>query len=316
MSGERLGVSAPGLEVQHRCLDLDEAAVVQRSTEAGDGGVADLEVAARLLVDDQVGIPLPETGVGVGEAVPLVGQRAHRLREQLHAVDLDRELAGASGHDLAVDTDPVAEIELLDVVEDLVADDRLRHEQLDLPVTVANGREHELAGVSVEHRRVRRHRPRRRSRSRARARPTRRAPRRACATGRSGRDTARRRAGGARPRDPGDASARRPDHCRPAVRRRREARCWTVHSRGSDGSPSYRGDTVWWSGRRSLAQVMSAPAPGPDSRRARAVAILRGSPPSSSRRSEARRRSPPGSTPAPRPAPPPIASTAGSTTSP
>ena len=55
----------------------------QRAPEAGDDRVADLERPAGLLVDDQVGVALAEAGVGVGQAVPLVGQRADRLGQQL-----------------------------------------------------------------------------------------------------------------------------------------------------------------------------------------------------------------------------------------
>ena len=80
---ERAGVGAAGLDVQHRRLDLDEAAVVQRAAEAGDHRVADVERPAGVGVDDEVGVALAEAGVGVGQAVPLVGQRAHRLGEQL-----------------------------------------------------------------------------------------------------------------------------------------------------------------------------------------------------------------------------------------
>ena len=111
---ERPGVGAAGLDVQHRRLDLDEAALVQRAAEAGDHRVADLEGAPRLVVDDQVGVALTEAGVGVGEPVPLVGQRPDGLGQQFDLLDLHRQLALAGGHDGAVDADPVAEVEFLD----------------------------------------------------------------------------------------------------------------------------------------------------------------------------------------------------------
>ncbi len=112
--GERAGVRPAGFDVQHRGLDLDEAALVERSPEAGDDLVADLEGPLRLAVDDQVGVSLPEAGVDVGESVPLVGQRPDRLGQQLDLLGLDRQLALAGGHHGPVHTDPVAEIELLD----------------------------------------------------------------------------------------------------------------------------------------------------------------------------------------------------------
>ena len=142
------GVGAAGLDVQHRRLDLDEAALVQRAAEAGDDLVANLEGPLCLGVDDQVGVALAEAGVDVGEAVPLVGQGPHRLGEQFDPLGLHRQLALAGGHHRAVHADPVAEVELLDGAEGVVADDRLRHEQLDVAGSVANRREDELARVA------------------------------------------------------------------------------------------------------------------------------------------------------------------------
>jgi hypothetical protein len=46
---------------------------------------------ARVLGDDEVDVALAVTGVDVGETVPLLGQRADRLREQGALGDLDRQ---------------------------------------------------------------------------------------------------------------------------------------------------------------------------------------------------------------------------------
>ncbi len=148
---ERAGVRAARLDVQHRGLDLDEPAIVQGPAEAGDHRVADLERPPRLLVDDQVGVPLTETGVGVGQAVPLVGHGPQRLGQQFDLFGLDRQLALARGHHRARDTDPVAEVELLDRVERVVADDRLGDEQLDVTGAIAQRGEDQLAGVAEQH---------------------------------------------------------------------------------------------------------------------------------------------------------------------
>ena len=85
--------------------------VVERAAEAGDDLVAHVERPPGVGVDDEVDVALAEPGVGVGQAVPLVGQRAQRLGEQLEAVDLHRQLAGAGRHHRAVDADPVAAVE-------------------------------------------------------------------------------------------------------------------------------------------------------------------------------------------------------------
>ena len=144
-------VRTAGLDVQDRSLDLDEAAVVQCATERGDHGVADAEVAAGVVVDDEVGVPLTEPGIGVGEAVPLVGHRTHGLRQQLGALDLHAQLALAGGHHGAVHTHPVAEVETLERLEPVVADHGLGDEQLHVVVAVTNGGEHQLAAVAHQH---------------------------------------------------------------------------------------------------------------------------------------------------------------------
>ena len=148
---ERAGVGAAGLGVQDRCLDFDEAHLVQGVAEGLDDRVADLEVAAGLGVDDEVGVALAETRVGVGEAPPLVGQRPDRLGQQLEPLDLDRELALAGRHHGAVGTDPVTEIELAEALELGVPDDRLGDEQLDLARAVAHRREDQLSLFTDEH---------------------------------------------------------------------------------------------------------------------------------------------------------------------
>ena len=222
---ERAGVGAAGLDVQHRRLDLDEAPSAERAAEAGDDRVADVERPAGLGVDDEVDVALAEAGVGVGQAVPLVGQRAQRLGEQLEAVDLDRQLAGAGRHHRAVGADPVAAVELLDVGEAVVADDRLGDEQLELDAAVGDRGEHELAGVALEQDPAGDADLRRRSPCPARGRATRRAPRRRCGCGRSGTGTARARAAGARRPAPGGGPARPPGRC-PAPGSR-----WLAHDR-------------------------------------------------------------------------------------
>ncbi len=93
---ERAGVGTARVDVQHRRLDLDVAASVERAPEAGDDLVAHLEGAPGVGVDGEVDVTLAEPGVRIGEAVPLVGQRAERLGEQVDTVGLDRQLAGTA----------------------------------------------------------------------------------------------------------------------------------------------------------------------------------------------------------------------------
>ena len=141
----------------------------ERAPEAGDHLVADLERAAGLLVDDQVGVALAEPGVGVGQAVPLVGQRADRLRQQLEAVDLDAQLALAGGHHRARRRRPSRRGRgRANAANASSPIDRLRDEQLDLAGAVADGGEDQLARVADAASPGRRRRPVRRSRCPAR----------------------------------------------------------------------------------------------------------------------------------------------------
>ena len=122
---ERASVGAPRVDVQHRCLDLDEAALAERPPEAGDDLVAHVERPPRIGVDGEVDVALAEPRVRVGQTVPLVGERSQRLGEQLEAVDLHRQLARPRRHHRAVHADPVAPVELLHGGEAVVADHRL-----------------------------------------------------------------------------------------------------------------------------------------------------------------------------------------------
>ncbi len=148
--GERPGVGAPRLHVQHRRLHLDEAPRVQAPAQRCDDGVAHGEAPARLLVDDEVDVALPVPGVDVGEAPPLVGQRPEGLGQQLEGLDLHRQLALAGGHDGSLDADPVAEVEVVELLVG-VAEHRPGDEQLHLAVAVAQRREGQLALAPQQH---------------------------------------------------------------------------------------------------------------------------------------------------------------------
>ncbi|CAB4898651.1 unannotated protein [freshwater metagenome] len=148
---ERTSVRSAGLHVQHRCLHLDVAVAVQGAPEAGDDRVAYLEGPAGFFVHDEVGVTLAVAGVGVGEALPLVGHGSQRLREQLEPIDLHAEFALTCGHHDALGPHPVAEVEIADLVERFVADNCLGDEQLDLVGAVAQRGEDELALFALEH---------------------------------------------------------------------------------------------------------------------------------------------------------------------
>ena len=141
---ERPSGRAAELDTQRRRLDFDEPAAVEEASDGGHGGEPDLEHATRLGIHDQVDVALPEPRVDVGEAVPLVGQRPQRLRKQLERADLHRQLTAARGHHRALDADPVAEVELVELHVRLIADRVARDEELHRVALVAHGGERQL----------------------------------------------------------------------------------------------------------------------------------------------------------------------------
>ena len=113
---ERTGRGAAGDGVQGRGLDLGELAAPEEAADRLDHAAADEEAAAGLLVDDEVEVALTVDLLGVGQAGPLLGQRAEGLRDQLVGGDADGDLAGLRAEELAADADEVAGIdELLEV---------------------------------------------------------------------------------------------------------------------------------------------------------------------------------------------------------
>ena len=80
---ERSGGGPALLEVEDRRLDLEVVASAQLLADGVDRGDAHLEDPTGVGVDDEVDVALAVAGVDVGEALPLVGQRAQRLGQQL-----------------------------------------------------------------------------------------------------------------------------------------------------------------------------------------------------------------------------------------
>jgi len=124
MGDERTGGRTARDGLEHRRLDLDEAPLGEQLAQRAHDGEADLEHATSIIVGDEVDVALPEPGVDVGEAVPLVGERPQRLGEELERRDLDRQLALLRLHDRALGADPVAEVEVVEGCVALVADHR------------------------------------------------------------------------------------------------------------------------------------------------------------------------------------------------
>jgi hypothetical protein len=109
---ERLGERAAGDGVQDGGLDLDVAPLDELGAQRLEDLRADAEDGPRLGVDGQVDVALAVAGLGVLEAVPLVGQGLEGLADQRDLARLDAELAPAGADDLPGRRHPVARVEV------------------------------------------------------------------------------------------------------------------------------------------------------------------------------------------------------------
>ena len=107
------------------------------------------EHLARALVRHQVELALAVADVGVGDAVEEVRRVAERLRQQDALADLDRQLAPFGHVEVALDADDVADVEVLDPVEGLLAERVDPGVGLDRPGEVADVEEGRLAVAAL-----------------------------------------------------------------------------------------------------------------------------------------------------------------------
>ena len=149
MGHERLRRRAAGDGVQHRRLDLEVALRLHVAANRGDDLEARREDVAHLGVGDEVDVALAVARLGVGQTVVLLRQRTQRLREQRDLSRRDRQLASAGAHDGPDRADPVAEVEFLDCLERVFADEVDAREELQVAGRVSDDEEDDLALVAL-----------------------------------------------------------------------------------------------------------------------------------------------------------------------
>ncbi len=103
--------------VERRRLHLEEAAAVEEPPDGRDDPRPLAEDLADPRRHDEVDVPLPVALLDVGEPVPLLGERAHRLREDGEGPRLDRQLAGLGPGGRPLRGDDVADVEELEDLE-------------------------------------------------------------------------------------------------------------------------------------------------------------------------------------------------------
>ena len=132
-------------QLQHRRLDLDEAAAIEELANAAHDRRAGLEDLTRFGVGDQVEIALAITGLQVGETVPLLRQRAQGLGEQNELCGEQSELAGARAQEAAADAQLIAQVEVLEHLTRSLRKIVAAHHDLQLGAAVVDVQEPRLA---------------------------------------------------------------------------------------------------------------------------------------------------------------------------
>ena len=114
-----------------------KAAVDQHAADGIDHRRADRERLARLLPERQIQVPPAVASLGIGEPVADAGKGAQALGQQLEARQAHRQLAVVGAHNRSPHADPVAEVEVGEVAQRLLADLITGDHQLDRSGLVA-----------------------------------------------------------------------------------------------------------------------------------------------------------------------------------
>ena len=146
---ERPRVGSPRDRLQHRCLDLEEATLLEPAPHERHHAAAQQKGAPALVGHPEVDVTLAVTSVDVAHAVPLVGELPARLGQKDPLRGQHRQLAPPGAHDLAAHADPVAQVERAELLEAL-GDTGLGH-RLDASSRVLERAEGELAHRPPEH---------------------------------------------------------------------------------------------------------------------------------------------------------------------
>ena len=109
---ERLGRRAPRDRLHHRGLHLEEAPRVEEGAQGRDEAALHDEGLTDLGIHDQVDIASAVTSLHVLQAVPLLGQGAKGLGQELELLHRHRQLVGPRAEQLAGDPDEVAHVQV------------------------------------------------------------------------------------------------------------------------------------------------------------------------------------------------------------
>ena len=136
---------------QNRCVDLQEALLVQVGTDLLQNQAALDEGVLDLGVDDEVNIALTVAGLAVGQAVELLGQGKQALGEQGQLTDADGNLAHLGAEHFALDADDITDVQLFESGIGLIAQQVALDKNLDVALLVAQMGKAGLAHDALGH---------------------------------------------------------------------------------------------------------------------------------------------------------------------
>ena len=148
---KRTRVAAAGNLLQHGGLDIDEATLIEQATNGGDDLRTGSKNGAHLGIGDQVHVPLPVANLHVLQAMPFLGQRAQRFRQQPKRMHFERDLAPFGAENGPRDANDVTEVEVGEPRELLLAEEVAVGHQLDPAMPVLQVCEDQSALLPLDH---------------------------------------------------------------------------------------------------------------------------------------------------------------------
>ena len=151
MGDEGPGGSAAGNGVEDRGLHLHIVPGVQIGPDVPDKLGADLKGPAHILIHDEVHIPLAEPGLRVLQPVELLRQGNEGLGQESDLVGLYGDLAALGLEHLALNAHDIADIDLFELGEGLLAQLVDADIELDASLAVLKIAEHGFAHPALGH---------------------------------------------------------------------------------------------------------------------------------------------------------------------
>ncbi len=108
LEGARRGAARN--RMQHRRFHFEKAARVEKRAQVAHDRRTRFEHAPAFLVHDQIDVAAPITRLGIGNAVPFVGQRPQRLGKKHSTIRPYRQFAGLGQEQDTFDADHIADV--------------------------------------------------------------------------------------------------------------------------------------------------------------------------------------------------------------